>query len=807
MEILPLLSQKWIANSRNDGLASAFSVRYERNPYFTGREEFLHKLSRELSERRPKRYNHRIALYGLGGVGKTQIALEYAYRHESDYSFVFWISAADQGQLLSGFVDIAKTTGCVRSEDKPQNVAKSVLKWLRVTEGWLLIIDNLDDITIADGYLPATSGAGHTLITTRNKNSDGIPAEGIEVMVMDAAECVRLLLDRTKLADTAQIQAEARNIVQELGYLPLAIEQAAGYIRNSQNIEEYLETYKTQRREFLNWRREGNHLYNYTVGTAWKMSLRQLQTRFPNSIVLIHHLVFLNPDEILLEFIKSGMQAVQRELREIIENKLLLRESLDALESYSLIRVFSGQKIRIHRLVQAVIQDDLDAQIRSRVISDVLRLGLRSFPNISDETQRQLCRRYRWQVVACLENSIGEKQQLNWLNLADLLVKYLCRDGFYADSVYWSESTFNIRKQNLGLEHRDTLSSMNNLAVSYRRLGRVKEAAQLHEETLEISRRVLGLEHQETLSSMNNLAVSYRQLGRVKEAALLHEETLEIGRRVLGLEHQETLNSMNNLAVSYCQLSRVKEAALLHEETLEIKRRVLGLEHQETLNSMNNLAESYRQLGRVKEAALLHEETLEIKRRVLGLEHQETLNSMNNLAVSYCQLSRVKEAALLHEETLEIKRRVLGLEHQETLNSMNNLAESYRQLGRVKEAALLHEETLEIKRRVLGLEHQETLSSMNNLAESYRQLGRVKEAALLHEETLEIRRRVLGLEHQETLNSMNNLAESYRQLGRVKEAALLHEETLEIRRRVLGLEHQETLSSMNNLAESYRQLG
>jgi hypothetical protein len=126
--------------------ASAFCVRYERNPFFTGRDELLERVRNELRDHKPKRYNHRIALYGLGGIGKTQIALEYAYRHKSAYNYVFWISAVNQAQLLSGFSSVAKVTRCVKEIDDPRELAKSVLEWLQWTESWLLIIDNLDDI-------------------------------------------------------------------------------------------------------------------------------------------------------------------------------------------------------------------------------------------------------------------------------------------------------------------------------------------------------------------------------------------------------------------------------------------------------------------------------------------------------------------------------------------------------------------------------------------------------------------------------------------------------------------------------------
>lgn len=759
---------------------SVFCVRYDRNPFFTGRDDLLERLWKELTDRKPKRYNHRISLYGLGGVGKTQIALEHAYRHRSDYNYVFWISAVNQAQLLSGFRDIAKTTRCIPEIriSEPQELAKSVLEWLQSIENWLLIIDNLDDITIVDGYLPNINGMGHTLITTRNKNSDGIPAVGIEVEVMKSDDCVQLLLDRiSPIPMKPQMQNEAQKIVEELGFLPLAIEQAAAYIRNSQKIEEFLITYKKERRQVLGWRPKGNYPYNYTVATTWRMSLEQLQTSCPNSIILIHLLVFLNPDEIPVEYLQAGSSGLRPEIRGIVENDFYFRESLNALESFSLIRVLGeGQKISIHRLLQAVIKDDLDSLQRARIASDVIGLGLRSFPDLSDEGKRGICRLYRSQVIASLEH-VNTENESKWHLLAGRVSDYLRMDGFYTDCLHWSNLTFDARARILGLEHPDTLQSMNGLALSQWRIGRVKVAKELHERTLEARKRVLGLEHPDTLQSMYGLAAAHWSLGRTKEATQLHEKTLEIRKRALGLEHPDTLKSMYGLAVSYSSLNRPKEAAQLHEEALEIQKRVLGLEHPDTLWSMNNLAVSYSNLGRMKDAAILDEETLEIRKRLFGLEHPDTLQSMNNLAVVYSNLGRAKEAAQLEEDTLEIRRRVLGLEHPDTLWSMNNLAVSCSTLGLVKKAAQLDEETLEIRKRVLGLEHPDTLLSMNNLAMSYSSLGRTKEAANLHEKTLEIRRRVLGLEHPDTVQSMNNLATSYMNLNKTKGAAQLHEET------------------------------
>jgi tetratricopeptide (TPR) repeat protein len=732
-----------------------FSVRYEQNLHFTGRDDFLRRLAQELSERKPKRYNHRVALYGLGGVGKTQIALEYAYRHKNDYTYVFWISAADQPQLLSGFGEIATVTGCVRSEDDPNQLAKAVLRWLEVTEGWLCIIDNLDDITVIDGYLPTTIGVGHTLITTRNTHSAGIPAAGMEVMVMNVDNSVRLLLDGIQIEITDEIRFEARKIVEALGFLPLAIEQAAGYIRISQNVEEYLDAYTKQRHEILNWRPTRNHAYNDTVGTTWKMSLERLRTSCPNSIILVQFLVFQNPDEILLEFLRAGAEAVNPELRQIIENNLLLRESLAALESYSLIRVSRGQKIRIHRLVQAIIQDDMESELRLRVISDVIQLGLRSFPaisDISDQSQREICRRYRWQVAACLENT-GDMVKGNpeWMALIDVLAEYLLKDGFYLDGLQWVTMTAEIRKKTLGSQHESTLKNMTKMGLFFRHLGRTKEAAELNEETLEIMKRVLGLEHQETLTTMNNLAVAYLHLGKYREAAMLNEETAELRERLLGLEHQKTLISMNNLAVSYNYLGRYEKALGLIEKTVEIRKRVSGLKHQETLISLKNLGRAYRNMSRVEEVTRLFEEIMKLGRNFLGEEHPQMLVNLEELARSLNMMGQLKKAIELHRKTLEIRKRVWGFNHPHTLSSMDGLAGSLHEFGCTKEALLLHKETLKIRQSVLPAEHPEIFESMEGLADSLWSLDQKQEARQLYQVTLTARTRILGEDHPATL--------------------------------------------------------
>jgi serine/threonine protein kinase len=361
--------------------------------------------------------------------------------------------------------------------------------------------------------------------------------------------------------------------------------------------------------------------------------------------------------------------------------------------------------------------------------------------------------------------------------------------------------------KHLGPEHRNTLASMNNLALSYDRAGRTQEALKLREETLELQKTNLGLDAHETLMSMNNLAVSYMNIGRTQEALKLHEETLKLMKAKLGPDHPDTLKSMINLTTSYANSGRVQEAIKLSEETLTLAKAKLGPDHPDTLISMGNLAFCYGQAGRTQEALKLNEETLPLMRAKLGPDHPDTLHCMTLLAWYYAKAGRTKEALRLREETLELKKTKLGPDHPDTLKSMAMLANSYEEAGRTKEALKLREETLELQKAKLGPDHPDTLTDVNNLAKSYNEAGRVQEALKLHEQTLQLRKARLGPDHPDTFQSMENLASSYIRAGRTQEALKLREETLQRLKARLGIDHPDTLRCMNNLAADYIVVG
>jgi len=344
----------------------------------------------------------------------------------------------------------------------------------------------------------------------------------------------------------------------------------------------------------------------------------------------------------------------------------------------------------------------------------------------------------------------------------------------------------------------------NTIGQTYTDLGLYPEAAKQLERALELRRRVLGLNHPDTLKSMNNLAHVYWHEGKYAQAEALDSQTLETNRRLLGSEQPDTLNSMNDLALVYRDEGKYAQAEALDSQTLEIRRRVLGPEHPATLNSMNNLAIVYWDEGKYTQVEALHSQILEIRRRLLGPEHPATLSSMHNLAIVYELQGKYAQAEALESQTLEIKRRVLGPEHRSTLMSMNNLASVYDDEGKYTQAVALGSQNLEITRRVFGPEHPDTLICMINLAKAYIDLGKYVQAEAMFTRTLEISRRVLGTEHPYTLDILSDFASMFQRQGKYALAETYAAQALAGRRHALGSEHPDTMASAADLALAYQ---
>ncbi|KAL2803170.1 hypothetical protein BJX63DRAFT_80362 [Aspergillus granulosus] len=785
-------------------------VPFQRNLRFVGREAEIAKV-----EELFKIGQSKIAIYGLGGIGKTQIVLEMAFRMQKrdPNCSVFWIACTSYKNVKGGYMSIAQTVGLLVN---PENAKERVKAYLSQESAgkWLLIFDNADDIDMWSKDCPTApalkrflpqSQQGHILFTTRNRTlALKLPSShAIAVPELDQETGMQML--HKSLFDHQQNTAseDAVILLEQLAFVPLAIAQAAAYINeNGISTSMYLRllgNQETQMIELLNEEFEDEHRYESAqnpVATTWWISFQQIQRLNQLAIEYLSFMACIDSRDIPLSLLPPAMSDNEQ------------TKAIGLLNAYSFVsRQADTTLLTLHRLVHLGTRMWLrrNHKLDQQIIKTAHHFNT-VFPTGEPENRKRW-REYLPHIIALFKEKGFKTEQANYTKLLHRAGQCLYEDGRYKEAEELAVQVLDIRKRVLWPEHPDTLVSIGNLASTYTRQGRWKEAEELQVQVLNIYKRVLRPEHPVTLVSMANLARSYAHQGQWKEAEELEVQVLDIRKRVLGSEHPDTLVSIGNLASTYMDQGRLKEAEELNMQVLNIRKRVLGPEHPDTLVSMGNLALTYTGQGRWRKAEELQVKVLNIRKRVLGPEHPDTLVSIGNLASTYTRQGRWKEAEKLEVQVLDIRKRVLGLEHLVTLVSIGHLASIYMRQGRWKEAEELAVQVLDIRKRVLGPEHPDTLLSMSNLASTYTDQGRWKEAEELAVQVLDIRKRVLGPEHPATLVSIANLARSYAYQGQWKEAEDLEVHVLDIRKRVLGPEHPVTLVSMANLARSYAHQG
>ncbi|WP_203909277.1 FxSxx-COOH system tetratricopeptide repeat protein [Rhizocola hellebori] len=714
---------------------------------FTGREGELAALAKALRGRRVRI----AALHGLGGMGKTQVALRYAADlADAEEVTVGWLmTASSRALVVDGLARLAPGLGLPQVADT-RDAATAVLAELGRRSGWLLIYDDVTAARDVAGLLPV-AGDGRVVITSRYSAwRDRIRA--LPVHRLDQEAAVAFLLDRTGDAD----REAAVVLAERLGGLPLALEQAAAYCLGGITLAGYLRRYDREPMRLLGL---GQPLGREPVARTWAVSIRRVRRQHRAAVDLLRLLAFVAPAPLPSPVLGAAPELLPARLRRLVPDTVGFDGAVRVLADLSLL-TSTASGVTVHALVQTVVRGQLPARSRWRrdraAWADTAALMLiAGFPTGGHTADRwDRCAELRPHLEAVL---LHDLPPVTAATLQYVLAQYLEDRGDYPTARNLMEQSVSARKRALGEQHPLTLASMNGLAAVLSDLGELPEARTLHEQTMLSRQRVLGGEHPETLESMNSLARVQRAMGDLAAAKSLLDQTLLVRQRVLGEEHPDTLASMNNLAITLRGLGDLAASRSLHQQTLQARQRVLGEEHPETLASMNNLAVMLRLLGDLAQSRTLLERTLTLRKRVLGEEHPETVASMNNLAETLRDLGDLPSARALHELALTMFRREVGEDHLYTLNSMNNLARTLHEMGDLAWARTLHEQALAQRRRVLGAEHPSTLTSMNDLALVLADAGDTDEARTLHEQTLALRRRVLGEEHPDTLASIANL--------------------------------------------------
>ena len=493
------------------------NIPYRRNPFFTGREDLLQQLHEYFTQAKTAALTQPPAITGLGGIGKTQVAVEYAYRYKEAYHDVFWVNATARETLIEGFVAIARLLALPAKDEQDQTmIVAAVQQWLANHTEWLLILDNADDLQLVMEFLP-TGNTGHLLLTTREQ-AWGSVARNFTVKKMDETEGVLFLLRRANIlkspdaplsqASSAQ-QATAAAIVKAMDGLPLALDQAGAYIEETPStLDAYLKAFQRRQAELLQERGKDLNYQHKPVATTWSLNFEQVEQLNPTAADLLRFLAFLAPDAIPEEMIIAGASELGPQLQKLSTDETLLDQPMKVLNRFSFVQRDTDKHLLfIHRLVQAVLRATLTRKTQREWAERTVRALDLAFPDVTNVELWAQCERVLPHALICAEH-------INDYTLALPEAAYLLnRTGYYLnDHAQYEqarplfERALAIREQVLGPNHPDTASSLNNLAGLYYSQGDYERARPLYERALAITEQVLGPNHPDTASSLNNLA-------------------------------------------------------------------------------------------------------------------------------------------------------------------------------------------------------------------------------------------------------------------------------------------------------------
>ena len=752
--------------------ASHWSVPFPRNPFFTGREEILEALHTQLSIDRTVTLIQTSALHGLGGVGKTQIALEYAYRYALEYSAVFWIRAETSEQIISSFWQIAELLYLSECQNKEQEVVVAAVKrWLSTHSQWLLIWDNLNDLALLDQFLPSAR-SGALLLTTRIQ-ALGTFAQGFSLWPMEQEEALLFFLRRAKIlsleAAREHIQqfatrlpkdyAAALEVVTLLGGLPLALDQAGGYIEETQcGLSTYLALLHTRPEGLLQQRGEQVRDHPESVSTTLYFSMMATAGRHSAASELLLVCALLQPDAIPEELFLEGARYLGETLAAACCDMLEWNQVAASACAYSLLhRQPKEQTFSMHRLVQVVLKGMLPEPVQHVWKRRVLHAMSQIFP--SDEKEHadywQWCERLLPHALLCLT---------------------------------WSE------------EGLPRIALMTHVATYFLARSRFAEAEALYLQARDLGEQALGTAHPQVGETLYGLAFLYSHQRKYAEAEALYLQTVRLEEQALGAFHPQVGEVLCRLAMLYGGLGRYAEAEPLYQRTLSIREQTLGTDHPQTATVLQLLAVLYDELGRYAEAEPLYQRALSIREQTLGTDHPQVAAVFHNLAVNYQEQGRQAEAELLFRRALHIWEQALGSAHPRVAYPLHSLAEIRREQGKYAEAELLFRRALHIWEQALGSEDRLVAIVFYNLALLSQKQGRGAETEALFQRALSIQER-FNPQHPETAQTLHDLAMFRQQQAKFDKACSLAERALAIRSQALGDTHPQTIATRTLYAQ------
>jgi len=602
---------------------------HPRNTFFTGRDKEVNQIKTALENTNTMSLKQ--AMSGLGGIGKTQTAIEYAYRFRDHYSHCFWIVADTETTLTSGYVEISALLGLPEANERDIYLVIEALKrWMGENEGWLLILDNADDPSLLKRFLPHHP-SGHILITSRARVLDSIGiATSLDIRELEEKEAVKFLLQRTgRSTHDSPDHAYALELVRDLGYFPLAIEQAGAFILHHQTLfEDYVEHYKTYRLQLLDKLAPVSGDYKKTVNTTWALNFAQLENNHPESAMALTLSAFFSPDSISLQLLRTAYEIPEPGFAEpghiIGDNPLALDSLLEPITRYSLIRRdIPSKTYTIHRLVQEVIKESMPDEQQAEFALKVTRAINNMFPDASYDTW-QLCDQLL--PHAMLAFTYVMKYGFTYLNAGNMLISvgaYLRIRARYKEAELVHLQSVRLRQRDLGKYDAEVAEALNDLAVVYYDQYQFDKAEPLLIEASHILQHVFGDEHPDLAMNCNNLGMIYLRMEKFETARPYLNRALELAEKSKKEDDPFYALVVNNVGELHIGLGNYVDAEKFARRSLEIREKINNPE--KTLRSYNTVAWLLYKTGDMQQAEHYFLKAMSYAENVFGVEHPELI--------------------------------------------------------------------------------------------------------------------------------------------------------------------------------------